>query len=306
MQTLDELQTDFKAEVIATSLLLASQGNVNKIIIDRLGNNQRSHKKDLYQFYEETSQFDLNIQTVIKTFRQSIYDTIPEGFFHSPTALSGVDKTEEEVITEIQLQRKREKDARMFFKPFEQEASYVEMQALLIELMYEKKVSNNNLLALFEQNWPLLKDLPKDTVLSFIYILPIIYKVRGDKPWIEKCLSFVTGLPISIKENYKRKLIKKGLHTFTFGVSRLGINSKLGGQQYDGVADWDIHIGPVPKKNIGIILPHTGFRQLLDLLCEHFVPANIFLNYIIHSKKETGTILSKQENNALLGYTFFI
>lgn len=304
MQAILELQTDFKAEVVAISMLDKNH-DLGKIIIDRLGSGQRGHTKDMYGIHGDSNLPGPNGQIVIQSFRQGIYDALPENLFH-PSTLGGVGKSTGETVAEIKLQRKREQEARKFFKPFEQEASYMEMQSLLLELMYEQKSTFGNLLDLFKQDWPILDQLPTEKALSFIYILPILHQVRGDRIWIERCLSFITGFGTHILENDRCRDIGDTLGGFAMGTALLGIDSTLSGSQYDGIAGWDIHIGPVPLADVGMVLPHTAFARLLSTLSDYFLPSSIFAEYTIYSQKENGAILSNKEDGAFLGYSFFL
>lgn len=304
MQILDDLQSDYKVELLA-STLLNEDDDLTKIIIKRLGNNARPHTKDVYKVYESLDQLDLTNQIVIETFRQSIYDALPENLFHPPT-LGGLGKTQEEIVLEIQHQQRKEQEARKFFLPFEQESSYIEIQALLIELMFDKKVTYDHLLRLFKQGWPILKDLPRMTALSFIYILPILNEVRGNKVWIEKCLSFILGYPITIIEKYITQKIESSIVSFVTGNCNLGLNTNLSGAQYDGVAEWEIKVGPVPEEMAQEVLPGSAFRKLLNLLLDFFIPIHIFTTYSIHSKKQKQTTFSTEAGSARLGYTFYL
>ena len=306
MQLLQDLQADYKAEVVGASLL-AEHRDISRIIIDRLGINPRSHTKDLYRVFEETGQYDLNVHTVLQTFRQSIYDTIPEALFHPPT-LGGIGRTNEEIVEEVRIQRKREEDARKFFKPFEQEASYIEMHTLLLELMYEQKATYDQFYSLFEQAWPILRGLPEAVALSFIYVLPILHQVRGDRLWTERCLSFVTGFPVTITENYHLQQIMPELPGFTVSGCRLGIDSNFGGMQYDGISCWDIAVGPIPETLIPAVLPESGFIDLIELLTEHFIPSAIFTRLTIHPASQPATVLNTNSGtgSARLGYSFFL
>ncbi|HPH98715.1 MAG TPA: type VI secretion system baseplate subunit TssG [Chitinophagaceae bacterium] len=304
MQILNDLQSDYKAELLA-STLLKEEDDLTKIIIKRLGNNARPHTKDVYKIYESLDQLDLTNQIVIETFRQSIYDALPENLFHPPT-LGGLGKTQEEIVLEIQHQQRKEQEARKFFLPFEQESSYIEIQALLIELMFDKKVTHNHLLDLFKQEWPILKELPRMTALAFIYILPILNEVRGNKVWIEKCLSFILGYPINIIEKYTTQKIEPSTASFTTGKCNLGLNTNLPGAQYDGIAEWEIKVGPVPEEKIQTVLPGSAFRKLFNLLLDFFTPIHIFTTYSIHSKKQKQTTFSTEAGSARLGYTFYL
>lgn len=305
MDILQKMASDFKAEVIATQLLADDQ-DVSKIIIDRLGSTPRTHTKDVYHTYEDISQYNLDKFTILQSFRQSIYEAIPENVFHPPT-LGGLGRSQDEIVEEIRKQRKKEGEARTFFKPFEQEAPYLEMQALMLELMYEKKGTYDTLYRLFEQGWPVISQLPYNTALCFIYILPILHEVRGNREWTEKCLAFLTGFPVSIRENYVSGRIETAQEGFTMGNTTLGVSSTFGGVQYDGMFGWDIHIGPVPEASTLSVLPQSGFSQLLDILAEHFVPANIFVNYFIQPEPVPQTLLQPDAaSSGRLGYTFFL
>lgn len=305
MEILEKMAADFKAEVVATQMLAEDQ-DIGKILINRLGSTPRTHTKDVVKHYEDIGQFNLDKYTVIESFRQSIYEALPENVFHPPT-LGGLGKTQDEIVEEIKMQRRKEVEARTFFKPFEQEAPYLEIQALMLELMYEKKGSYDNLFRLFEQGWPVIARLPYSMALSFIYILPILHQVRGNRSWTEKCLSFLTGFPVSIRENYVSGHIDASLDGFTLGHSGLGIDSCLGGNQYDGMYGWDVHVGPVPEAYTTEILPRSGFTELLDLLAEHFVPADLFVRYFIKTEPVPGTALLPDSATAgRLGYTFYL
>lgn len=304
MSILQKMESDYRAEVIATQLL-AHEQDFNKIIIERLGGLPRTHTKDIYHTYEEVSPVSLDRYTVLQSFRQSIYEAVPENIFHPPT-LGGLGKSSEEIVEEIKLQRKKENEARTFFKPFEQEAPYLEMQALMLELMYEQKGTYDNLYRLFEQGWPVIKKLPRATALSFIYILPILNEVRGKKEWIEKCLSFLSGFRVVIKETFKPVPVAKELPGFTTGQSVLGMTAAFAGRQDDGFPTWVIHIGPVAEEDAAQVLPQSGFEDLLDTLLEFMLPAHIFVEKKIEIPSGKPTTLSRDTVAARLGYTFTI
>ncbi len=304
MNILQKIEADYKAEVIAAQLLVHEQ-DFNKIIIERLGGLPRTHTKDIYHTYEDISQVSLDKYTVLQSFRQSIYEAVPENIFH-PSTLGGLGKSSEEIVEEIKLQRKKENEARTFFKPFEQEAPYLEMQALMLELMYEQKGTYNNLFTLFEQGWPVIRMLPPATALSFIYILPILTEVRGKKEWIEKCLGFLTGFPIAIRETFTGIPVEKEARSFTTGDSVLGLTSTFPGRQDDGFPTWIVQVGPVPDEESGQVLPQSGFETLLDTLLEYMAPAHIFIQKKIDISCERETTLSGDTTAARLGYTFTI
>jgi len=304
MQVLQNLRDDYRVEVLGAALLAAS-GDVSHIIIERLGINGRSYAKDQYRVSEQQGLYDLEPKTVIQSFRQSIYDMLPESLFHPPT-LGGIGRTEEEIVAEIREQRKREEQARKFFQPFEQEPSYVEMQALLLELMYEQKGSYPQFYNLFAQAWPILSRLPEEVALSFIYILPILHQVRGDIAWTAQCMAFIVGMPVVITQETGLQKIPAGLPFLKTGVSRLGIDTALGGAQYDGLEQWKITVGPVPPESIEGVLPQTGFRALLEQLAHYFLPANMFYSFKIETMCTEAALNAAAPDKSRLGYSFYL
>ncbi len=305
MQPLIKLETDFKAEVLA-ALHVAEDLDVGKIIIERLGNNSRTHAKDIHHIYEHVSAGNLNKHTIFQTYRQSIYEAMPEALFHPPT-LGEITMTEAEAVEEIKQQRRREQDARFFFRPFEQEASYIEISALMIELMYEQKGNFNNLFYLFEEAWPIISRLPEETALCFIYILPILHEVRGNRKWIEQCMSFLLNKPITIDIVYGVRKIQ-ATDGFTLNSCCLGIDSCIGGSSYyDGLPEWNICIGPIRKQDIGDVLPQSGFFEVLELLAACVIPDFVLDRYTVTTQKEGNTTLSTQQDyGARLGFSFYL
>lgn len=305
MNFLEQIASDYKAELVASQLLTLDT-DFSKIIIDRLGQLPRTYTKDVYHAFEDVSEVSLNSYRVLQSFRQSIYEAIPESVFHPPT-LGGLGKSSEEIIEEIKLQRKKENEARLFFKPFEQEAPYIEIAGLMMELMYEKKNTYDNLYHLFEQSWPIITKLPRGAALSFIYMLPILSEISGQRSWVAQCLSFLLDIPVTIHENYATVAVPEAAEGFVMGDAALGLTTAFSGRQDDGLPTWVLNIGPVTKENAVAILPQSGFEELVDDLLAYFAPAHIFIHKHIIVDCKAPASLSKEDIAASrLGYTFTI
>ncbi|MDH7464172.1 hypothetical protein QEG73_22940 [Chitinophagaceae bacterium 26-R-25] len=306
MQILQQLDSDVTAELFAT-LLFEGNEDLSLIILDRLGGNMRPQTKDVHKVRQTAGQYYHDkLLTVIESYRESLYEELPEYFFHPPT-LGGMGTPVDEVVEEIKKQNKVEEDARKFFKPFEQESLYLQMMALNQELVYEKKSLNGDLLNLFKQGWPIIQKLPADCALPFIYILPILYHVKGNKDWTEKCISYITGLPVTITDDYEPLRIDRSLPGFVVGKSRLNIDTSIGGQLTDGLFEWKIAIGPVPQHYTANVLPGSGFEELVNYLIECFTPIQVNASWHIVTQKEGDTFLDNSDKNAArLGYSFYL
>lgn len=114
----NKLQTDFKAEAVAVNLLKYHRA-VSNIFIQRIGINDRAYLKDIKSITSDYLGFDEEV-FIIETYREGIYDYLPEGLFHPPS-LGATRKNVESVVKEIRKQKRVEEDARKFFRPFELE-----------------------------------------------------------------------------------------------------------------------------------------------------------------------------------------
>ncbi len=142
----NKLQTDFKAEAVAVNLLKYHRA-VSNIFIERIGINDRAYLKDIKSISSQYLGFDEEVLS-IKTYREGIYDYLPEGIFHPPS-LNTSRKNIENVVNEIRKQKKVEEDARKFFQPFELEIFFTEIGALLKEQDFDLASETDSLLKVF-------------------------------------------------------------------------------------------------------------------------------------------------------------
>ncbi|STC97067.1 hypothetical protein [Chryseobacterium carnipullorum] len=166
----NKLQTDFKAEAVAVNLL-KYQRAVSNIFIERIGINDRAYLKDIKSISSSYLGFDEEVFT-IETYREGIYDYLPEGVFHPPS-LGASRKNVDTVVREIRKQKKIEEDARKFFRPFELEVFFTEISSLLKEYEFDISSSTDTLLETVSELWPLIKMLDEQNAYIFIYILAV-------------------------------------------------------------------------------------------------------------------------------------
>src|SRR5947209_7624350 len=107
---------DFKAEVTAAEMVELGIPD-DQVIILLLGAMKRSARKDIQSIEEELSVYDRKEYVVIKTPKEGIYDMLPEGLFHHPSAHKSA-KSEKEIIKIIKQRKEEEQNARKFFIPF--------------------------------------------------------------------------------------------------------------------------------------------------------------------------------------------
>lgn len=299
------LGTDFKVESVAANLLKYYNEDSN-IFIKRIGVNDRPYLKDLQKVYY--SNYGLDEETVImETYRESLYDYLPEGLFHPPT-LGNYNKGVENVVKEIRRQKLVEENARNFFQPFELEIFHTEVLALLKESEYSVADKSDVLTKTLAELWPLIKELDRDIADIFIYILPFLHEFRGNIKWIESFLSAFLKLDVHISfvpnvvEPFEDKTDE-----LVLGNTKLGISLIPNGRHKDGERNWKVNIGPIEDEDIYKFVPGHPFRELLLKMYDYIFPltVKIFENFITE-KNEKSFYLNESENTSRLNYSTFI
>lgn len=302
---INNLHTDYKAEIVALNLVKI-YSEANQIFLKRLGNNDRSFKKDVDNIATQAYEFD-ETTISIETFREGIYDYLPEGIFHTPTlgkAYTNIDQ----VVHQIKKQKEIEEDARKLFEPFELETYYVELVALHMENKYDILEESDLLTKTISELWTLLSELDTQTARVFIYLLPFFHSVRGSKQWFEKCLMAFLKVPVHI--TFVPNMIKN-TDTVSGAMDnadpQLGISTILSGDHMDGQRNWRINIGPIPYDILDQYVPQSGLRKLLKRLYDFCIPLNVdVVEEFITERKEESFLLSDESNTSILGYSTFL
>ena len=79
------LEKDFRAEVTAAEWVEGGMPE-DRVLILLLGALKRSFRKDVDAIEETVSAYDHKEYLLIKTHREGLYDMLPEGLFHHPSA----------------------------------------------------------------------------------------------------------------------------------------------------------------------------------------------------------------------------
>lgn len=299
------LGTDFKVEAVAANLLKYYNQDSN-IFIKRIGINDRPYLKDLQKVYY--SNYGLDEETVImETFRESLYDYLPEGLFHPPT-LGNYNKGVENVVKEIRRQKLVEENARNFFQPFELEIFHTEILALLKESEYSVADKSDILTKTLAELWPLIKELDRETADIFIYILPFLHEFRGNIVWIESFLSAFLKLDVNITfvSNVVEPFDDK-TDELVLGNSKLGISLIPNGRHMDGERNWKVNIGPIADADIYKFVPGHPFRDLLLKIYEYIFPLSVkIFEDFLTEKNEKSFYLNNNEDTSRLNYSTFI
>ncbi|MGN7863851.1 type VI secretion system baseplate subunit TssG [Chryseobacterium sp. 22458] len=302
----NKLQTDFKAEAVAVNLLKYHR-TVSNIFIDRVGVNDRAYLKDIKSISSSYLGFDEEVFT-IESYREGIYDYLPEGLFHPPS-LGASRKNVDTVVREIRKQKRVEEDARKFFRPFELEVFFTEISALLKESEFDITSNTDALLDTVSELWPLVRMLDKQSAYIFMHILPFFHQIRGDKRWFERCMTAFLQVPVEV--TFSPNVIdeiEKNDDSMLLGNSRLGVTYIPSGRHMDGQRNWVVNIGPIPYEEMKKYIPGSPFRKVLQALYDYFLPVTVDVeeNFVTEKVEYSFSLEDDDRNASRLGYSTFL
>lgn len=302
----NKLQTDFRAEAVAVNLM-KYHSSLALVFVERLGINDRAYLKDIKTITKQYLGFDDEIYN-IKTYREGIYDYLPEGIFHSPS-LNSKRSNVESVVKEIRRQKKVEDDARKFFRPFELEVFFTEITALLKEQEFDLSSQTDSLIKTFSELWPLIKLLDRNSACIFVYILPFMHKMRGDKKLFEQCLSAFLEIPVEV--TFQARILEKieeENNSVFLGNSRLGLDYIPSGRHFDGERNWVVNIGPIPYDRMKDFVEGSRFKKILTAFYEYCLPLNTDIkeNFVTEKQQFSFVLDEEDENQTRLGYSTFL
>lgn len=298
------LSTDFKVEAVAANLLKYYDEDAS-IFLKRVGINDRPHLKDVKSIYSAPIELK-EVATVIETYRESIYDYLPEGLFHPPSLgvpIQNVDSA----VKQIRRQRKIEDEARKFFQPFELEFFYTEVSALLKEAEFYTNDPSNALVETMGKLWPILEKVDVDTARTLSGILPFLHEIRGNRDLIERFISAFVNAEATI--SFVPNTIDES--DDTEGLARLG-QTKLGqslipnGTHQDGLRNWQINIGPVDYQDIVKFIKGHPFWELMEDLYDYLMPLSVKITTRILTDRQKEAFILDDSSGGRLGFSTFI
>ncbi|MGM9476713.1 type VI secretion system baseplate subunit TssG [Pedobacter sp. GSP4] len=304
----NELFTDYKAVAQAADLIERGVIDADRIEIVPLGPDKRAFSKDIENtstYYSEKRRHD---RIRINTNREGLYDMLPEGLFHRPpTGSAGLD--EESMIKDIRERREEEKQARLFFTPFDAEINHVRVMTELYENKLDKKITYADLSQIFELGWDEFNLLNKEQSIIWMHLLPEIQQKRGDIDFVSKVLTALFNLPINLVDataNVAPIKIADDLQ-MQLGAGALGINTIIGDSFMPEHELFNINIGPSAPNELIKFIPGQKNRAILDMAINYLMPIEAEVNIeLLTAADYQETVLSTNGDSTFLGYTVYL
>lgn len=268
-QEILDWRNDYLAENL-TSYLVNRGINPEQIILENQGTAKRSYRKEVSGFRTETSDYDNRDYLYLQTNKEGFYDSLPQNIFHQP-GKGRTEKNTAETIEEIRNHKLEEAEARKFFLPFEYGFQHIRLLLKLFEQDFEKQSGHGKLLAVFSEQFPVLKRLEPFQAYVFFRLIPLLHKIRNDFRLVEECLEMLFDVAFEINMVYGQN--RKS--TFTTGVNLgecgLGVDMVTDGIIADGDPSLLIIIGPVKKQLLSEFIKGRKYYLLVDELLGYLV-----------------------------------
>jgi len=267
---LDLLDVDFKAEIQAAALTHQHVAP-ERIIINPTGLYSRSYSKDIDEVSDWLLEGSTFIYNRIDTPREGLFDMLPQYLFFAPKGPAGfVDP--DQILDDIRRDRDEERQARLFFLPFDAELNYLRTLSVHYDDSVDHLDGATAIIDQFAEHWPILKAMSRAQAGIFLQILPWLHLLRSNLHWLGRFLQLAFGVPVHLEAGRRLHASKRAEALPTLSNCRLGIDAVVGDQFDDGRNGVQVVVGPVPDAVMADFLPHTKTMALLHDLINYFLP----------------------------------
>lgn len=281
---------NIKAEVVIAEIQEKSDYSIEDIVINNESTFKRSYRRDIIGANDSS----IESMITVNLSRSGIYDYLPEGLFH-------VEKESQRKSSYAQRRKnfkEEEKNARSFFRPFENEFFN---QRLEIELNERKLLDNfynlkDDFLIDF---WKIDKKLPREYILKLIKLLPYRHKIVGDFELTRLCLEKILKQTVIFKRGYGnppsnntkeyRKEYKLGVDLVLSNDDKKVLQPQL-----------EVEIEAISEDKIASYLTENGVSRFINTFYDYFIPIEMEITTKFVVNKEEGFLL-KTENSPIMG-----
>jgi hypothetical protein len=184
--------------------------------------------------------------------------------------------TYKEIIDEIKKHRQQEKDARIFFLPFEAAMQQMLIEMALYEGRLDKRSQHNDLVDIFSSHWNIFDLLDARQANLFLYILPQIHNLRDDYPIVSAVFELMFLIPVSISIQKQATQRPEFPVYSTLENSQLGVNFTTGNYEYEsGENEIVVEIGPMDNAALKQFAPGSKNIRIKEMLCDFLLPAHL-------------------------------
>lgn len=221
--------------------------------------------------------------------RDGIYDVLPEALFHSN--FDDKDQSGAEMAKDSMKLRAEEKEARMFFQPFENEIFLQRVQLTFIENQLFKSIYSDFLLGIIPYFWKTDNDLPESYVDHMKKLLPLVHRITGDITLTARCLEFILREKVNTTTSDEEQIDDLSVNDFQYsgvlGKSLLGVDTISGNHVSGFIKRLIFQIGPIINRETIDHLKDGSMNRFLDCFYGYFIPFefDVKTKYIFGTEK---------------------
>lgn len=294
------LKHDIKAEVILNNLLKNKDIDELQYVIFKDGQFSRAFRFDVLD--SDVVDYDLDANQMLKIVlsRDGFYDMLPQNLIHA-TRNDSPEKEVDGMIREYKIQKKQQKESRLFFQPFENEIFSYGVQIESFEQDFLSDLNGFLVPDMFYDFWGISRDLPSLLVSKFIRILPFAYKIVGNIDLACEILSSLLEEKVTTSSKTYQKYMDED-QSILLGVSRLGLELITGNSYDDYSSHFNLQIGPLKKSNFSEYIHDGAMKKFVDLFYEYFFPIEVEIETVILLPEEKESFEFTSQQNSILGY----
>jgi hypothetical protein len=293
------ISNDIRAEIIVNELIQSKTLDQDQIMISNEGQFSRAYRYDVLGAVIEDDNYKSQEYVKLLLSRDSIYDTLPEGFVHNLNE-NDTEKSVRKMIKEHKYQKKQETEARKFFIPFENEIFHYKTKIENVERDFLYKLNGSKPMDFFYDFWGLSRHYPPVLVSKFIQLLPYAYKIVGNIDLSCQCLSHIIEEKVQYKVTGSKEYSDES-EQINLGENRLGVDFICGNSYMDYSMNITIEIGPIINNSFSNYIHDGAVKIFIDCFYEHFFPMEVEIKTILLMHQETEEFnFNKQP---VLGYT---
>jgi hypothetical protein len=240
--------------------------------------------------------------------RAGIYDGLPEALFHSFS--DNKNASGDDMAKESMKIKGEEKSIRKFFRPFEHEIFFQNVNVVEKETEVLRRLYSDFLNGLIPGFWKIDRKIPPLYASRLIKLLPYAHQIAGNYNITARCLESILGEDVSIEldpwepEELNGSEVEDKPRGGALGWSKLGKDMVIGKKASGFIGRLVVKVGPLKNTHVRDFFENRAADRLLNCFYGYFMPVELDVETQLASDKKQKTfVLDPETKNSLLGYS---
>jgi hypothetical protein len=235
--------------------------------------------------------------------RPGLYDLLPEGLFFQPkTADIQRVLSVAEMAAQYRANKIKEKEIRRFFKPFENEFFYQQLQLEREEIRLLDGLQEGRLNRFFLRFWGLPEALGLTLSISLLLLLPYAHQIAGNISLMQQALRLLLQEDVLIK-NGQPKATSVGELVEPLGMQVLGDTMVCGSEFIEDYSVLVYQVGPLKNSMVTSYLTGGENELFINTFNRFFAPLEADITVQIEIDRSQASMAMSETEQPILGYT---